>query len=80
MRHGVQLLHHHVRDDDGLVLQAFRSSGVPLCSSMFDDILEIIGHPSIHNIEEVISLWKPSLGELIGEVPHEVSVLLEVRP
>jgi hypothetical protein len=47
---------------------------------MFDDILEIIGHPSIHNIEEVISLWKPSLGELIGEVPHEVSVLLEVRP
>ena len=80
MRHSVQLLHHHVRDEDSLVLQVFRSSGVSLLSSMCDKILKIIGHPGVHHIEEVFSLWEPSLGQFIREVSHEVGILFEMRP
>ena len=51
-----------------------------LLDRMSDEILKIFSHSSVHDVEEVFSLRKPSLGQFIREVSHEGSVDLHMRP
>lgn len=51
-----------------------------LFGGVSDELLEVIGHSGVHDVEEVLSLREPSLGQFIREMPHEVGVLLEMRP
>jgi hypothetical protein len=53
---------------------------VSLFGGVSDELLEVIGHSGVHDVEEVLSLREPSLGQFIREMPHEVGVLLEMRP
>ena len=80
MRHAFQPLHHLVWDNNSFVLQSLSSSRMSLLYSVSDEILEIFSHSSVHDVEEVFSLRKPSLGQFIREVSHEGSVDLHMRP
>jgi hypothetical protein len=53
---------------------------VSLFGGMSNELLEIISHSGVHDVEEIFSLREPSLGQFIREMPHEVGILLEMRP
>ena len=48
--------------------------------SMPDEVLEILTHPRVHNVEKVFPRWKSSNWHGIREVPHEGGILLETGP
>jgi hypothetical protein len=52
---------------------------VSLLDGMIDEILEIFSHSSVHDVEEVFSLRKPSLEELIRKVSHKGRIDLHMK-
>ena len=80
VRHGVELLHHFVWNDDGLPLHGLTVGVVPLRISVLDGFYQVITHSGVDDVEEVISWREPALRKLIREVAHESHVLLQLRP
>ena len=53
---------------------------MPLVGGMPDAILQVLVHPSIHHVEEILPGRESSFGELIWEMAHKVRILVEDRP
>ena len=47
---------------------------------VFDDLLAVLGLKRVQDIEEVLPGRQAALGVLVGEVEHELFVLLHHRP
>ena len=49
-------------------------------SSMADQLLAIFMFYSVKTVEEILTAGYTAFGHLVGEVEHEVSILLHERP
>ena len=47
---------------------------------MLHDRLSVFSHETVHDVEEIVSLWKPVFSHLVRKVQHEVCIVLHVRP
>ena len=53
---------------------------MPLLLSMFDQLMKVLSHTSVQNIEKVIPRRDSALGHLVRKMHHEVGIFLEMRP
>ena len=51
-----------------------------LFGGMLDQLLDIVRVDRVHDIEEILPRRKTPLWNLVGEVLHELTNLLHVRP
>ena len=55
MRHAVQLGHHLFRDKNCFILESLTVSKIPLFVSVSDETLQVLTHPCVHHVKEVLS-------------------------
>ena len=47
---------------------------------MLNQALQVLLLQCVHHIEEVLSAWNPTFGQLVWEMHHKLLVILAVRP
>ena len=80
VRHRLQLLLPELGDGDALLLLVFGVGGHPLLVGVLHDLLEVLRLQRVEDVEEVLARRALAGGIRVGEVLHELRVLLEVRP
>ena len=52
----------------------------PLLVGVLDDLLHVVLHQSIHDVEEVRAIRQPAFRELGGKILHKSLRFLHIRP
>lgn len=67
----IQHINHLLRNHNGLIITFELVNWMPGVTSMLNKLLYVFFIEGIHDIEEIITVWKSPFRHLIRKIPHE---------